>query len=106
MDESNYHEKCLLILENGNFKMVDHDPTKKTKNTTNFTESEKQIITTRTLTFKPKWILCRQVGTVKVYKISENDTVDELPVRTIVSNIGSTTHDLAKYLAKLLSPPS
>ena len=31
MDESNYHEKCLLILENGNFKMVDHDPTKKTK---------------------------------------------------------------------------
>ena len=86
--------------------MITIPPKKRRKNTANFTENEKQIITTRTLTFKPKWILCRQVGTIKVYKISENDTVDELPVRTIVSNIGSTTHDLAKYLAKLLSPPS
>ena len=86
--------------------MITIPPKKRRKNTANFTENEKQIITTRTLTFKPKWILCRQVGTIKLYKISENDTVDELPVRTIVSNIGSTTHDLAKYLAKLLSPPS
>ena len=45
-------------------------------------------------------------GTAKVHKISENDTVDELPIRPIVSNIGTATYDLPKYLAKLLSPLS
>ena len=29
MDKSKYQEKCLKILEKGNFKILDHDPTKK-----------------------------------------------------------------------------
>ena len=37
-------------------------------------------------------------GLTKVHKISKNDTVDKLPIRPIVLNIGSATHDLAKYL--------
>ena len=41
-----------------------------------------------------------------MHKIAENDTVDELPIWPIVSNIGIATYDLAKYLAKLLSPLS
>ena len=45
-------------------------------------------------------------GTAKVHKISENDTVDELPIRPIVLNIGTATYDLSKYLAKLFSPLS
>ena len=44
--------------------------------------------------------------TAKVHKISENDTVDEPPIHPIFSNIGTATYDLAKYLAKLLSPLS
>ena len=39
-------------------------------------------------------------------EISENETVDKLPIQPIVSNIGTATYDLAKYLAKLLSPLS
>ena len=31
MDKSKYQEKCLMILENDNFKTLDHDPTKKTE---------------------------------------------------------------------------
>ena len=31
MGKSKYHEKCLMILENGNFKMLDHFLTKKTE---------------------------------------------------------------------------
>ena len=31
MDKSKYQEKCLMILEKGNFKILDHDPTKKTE---------------------------------------------------------------------------
>ena len=31
-DKSKYHEKCLMILENGNFKTLDHNlTTKKTR---------------------------------------------------------------------------
>ena len=29
MDKSKYCDKYLMILENGNFKTLDHDPTKK-----------------------------------------------------------------------------
>ena len=29
MDKSKCHEKCLMILENGNFKMVDYNSTKR-----------------------------------------------------------------------------
>ena len=32
--------------------------------------------------------------------------MDQLPIRPIVSNIGTATYQLAKYLAKLLSPLS
>ena len=31
MDKAKYHQKCLMILENGNFKTLDHDLTKKHK---------------------------------------------------------------------------
>ena len=54
MDKSKYQEKCLMILENDNFKMLDH------VQATNFTENEKQIITKRILMFIAKWILSWQ----------------------------------------------
>ena len=54
MDKSKYQEKCLMILENDNFKMLDH------VQATNFTENEKQIITKRILMFITKWILSWQ----------------------------------------------
>ena len=31
MDKSKYQEKCLMILEKGNFQILDHDPPKKTE---------------------------------------------------------------------------
>ena len=43
-------------------------------------------------------------GTAKVHKLPENGNMDQLPFRLIVSNIGTATYQLAKYLAKLLSP--
>ena len=45
-------------------------------------------------------------GTAKVHKIDRNGKVDKLPLRPIVSNIGTASYQLAKYLAKLLSPLS
>ena len=41
-------------------------------------------------------------GTVKLHKLKENGTVENLPLRPIVSNVGTATHKTAKYLAILL----
>ena len=43
-------------------------------------------------------------GTAKLHKISINDDVDKLLIRPIISNIGTPTYQLAKHLAKILSP--
>ena len=45
-------------------------------------------------------------GTAKIHKLSRNDTINELPLRPIVSNICTATCHLSKYLAELLSPLS
>ena len=46
-------------------------------------------------------------GTAKVHKLKEdNYHVDNLPIRPIVSNIGTASYHLAKYLAQLLKPLS
>ena len=43
-------------------------------------------------------------GTLKLYKILSNRTVNELLTCTIISNIGKATYQLTKFLAKLMSP--
>ena len=45
-------------------------------------------------------------GTAKIHKILPIDNVDQLPIRPIVSNVDTSTYELAKYLAKLLLPLS
>ena len=46
------------------------------------------------------------VQTAKVGKLKQGDTADQLPLRPIVSNCGTASYKLVKYLAKLLSPLS
>ena len=43
---------------------------------------------------------------VEIYKTSYKDAIDQFPLRAIVSNIGTASYHLSKYLAKLLSPLS
>ena len=45
-------------------------------------------------------------GTAKVHKIKadERDKIGKLPLRPIVSNIGTATHKTTRYLCKLLTP--
>ena len=43
-------------------------------------------------------------GTAKIHKLPPNGFIDNLPLRPIISNIGTASYQLAKYLAKLLSP--
>ena len=46
----------------------------------------------------------RFYGTAKLNKLPPNDTIEELPIRPIVSNIGTVSYRLAKYLAHYLFP--
>ena len=45
-------------------------------------------------------------GTAKVHKVDVKDSncIEQLPLRPIISNIGTTTHKTARYLSKLLAP--
>ena len=45
-------------------------------------------------------------GTAKIHKLKNDRAVVELPIRPIISNINTASYQLAKYLAKLLSPLS
>ena len=48
----------------------------------------------------------RFYGTRKVHKVPENGTINDLPIRLIVSNIGTASYHIAKCHAHLLSPLS
>ena len=43
-------------------------------------------------------------GTAKIHKLSPHDNINNLPPRTIISNIGTASYKLTKYLTQLLSP--
>ena len=42
-------------------------------------------------------------GTAKVWKLKENNTVNNLPLASIISNIGTATYKTAKYLLSILT---
>ena len=46
----------------------------------------------------------RFYGTAKLHKIPPNGTIQDLPIRPIVSNIGTASYRLPKYLTQTLSP--
>ena len=48
----------------------------------------------------------RKYGTAEIHILSYYDTIDQLPLRPVVFNTGTTSYHLSKYLVKLLSPVS
>ena len=107
MDSSQYMKKCLDMLNNDNFIKLTDDPTKsiegkiqrairKIKSKLSKDEYNK-IYSTGSASGK-------LYGTANVHIMAENDNIDNLPLRPIISNIGTTFYHLAKHLAKLLSP--
>ena len=107
MNKSKYLEKCLTLLNSEQLVRLDEDPTKTNERKVqrmlrkikpNLTDQEyKRLYPSGSAPGK-------FYGTAKLHKISINDDVDELLIRPIISNIGIPTYQLAKNLAKLLSP--
>ena len=109
MDSSKYTEKCLEILGNDQFANINDDPTKRTES-----KIQRCVCKLKSKITKDEYWKLYSTGsnpgkfyeTAKIHKLSYNDTIDQLPLRPTVSNIGTAFYHLSKYLAKLLSPLS
>jgi len=107
MDRNKYTEKCLAFLESDQFKCLTKDPTKTTeRKVQNLLRKIKSKLPDNTYRkLYPTGSRPGQFyGLAKIHKLKENEGIDELPLRPIISNIGTATYSLAKHLAKLLSP--
>ena len=107
MDRNKYTGKCLELLQTNQFMKLNHDPTKsiegkiqrmlrKVKNRLSSKEYY-QLYPTGSCAGK-------FYGTLNINKVPPNGFIDNLPQTPIVSNIGTASYQLTKYLAKFLSP--
>ena len=110
MDSDKYQERCINIINTEQFLKLDRDPTKTIEN-----KIQRAIRGIKSKLPDDKYKLLyptgsipgRFYGTAKIHKLKEDDYhVDNLPIRPIVSNIGTASYQLAKYLAQLLRPLS
>ena len=109
LNKTRYIEKCMEHLNTPNFHPVEDDTTNKVEDAVKRAlgkikniigeEDYKKIYPTGSNPGK-------FYGTAKVHKVKtdEVDKVGKLPLRPIVSNIGTATHKTARYLCKLLTP--
>ena len=106
MDKRKDLGKCFDILSTEQFIKLPNDPTSYIeKNVQRNLRKIKQTLP------KDIYIKLYQTGsspvkfyrTAKIHKLSTHGTVDELPHRPIISNVNTAIHQLAHYLAKLLS---
>ena len=112
MNRSKYVDKCLSQLETQNFKKLKEDPTQSTeKKVQNLLKSIKDDIGDETYKniYPSGSNPGKFYGTAKIHKLSADEernitNVDKVPLRPIVSNIGTATYKTSKYLAELLAP--
>ena len=97
------------MLNSNQFKKLDHDPNKAVEN-----KIKRALRKIKHKLSKQDYIRLyptdsapgKFYGTAKKHKIPINGTVEDLPLRPIVSNIGTASYHLAKHLPKILSPLS
>ena len=102
-------EKCLSIRDNEKFIKITDAPTKclECKIQLCFRKIKNKIRKTEYLQLYPTVCsACKIYGTAKIHKLPNGRNITELPLRSIVLNIGTALYYLSKYLAKFLSPLS
>ena len=105
MDHSKYMEKCLSILSTSQFAEIDHDPTA-------YIEGKVQRTLRKIKNKLPLFVYSKTYptgsspgkfyGTAKLHNVSNNSTVEHLPRRPIISNIGTTTYELPSSTSKTI----
>ena len=97
------------MLFDSQFTQLNHDPTDKfERKLQRFIKKLKQKLPLNIYSkiYSSGSCLGKFYGTAKIHKMSPNDSVQHLPIRPIVSNIGTATYHMSKYLASLWSPLS
>ena len=90
------------MLHTEQFTKLRHDPTKFIEN-----EIQRELRKLKARLTIPEYLQLYPTGsnpgrfynTTKLFKLPPNGTIEELPIRPIVSNIGTANYCLAKYLA-------
>ena len=108
LNKSDYIEKCENFLNGREFERLQNDPTasfqtkvqnllRKMKN--KFTTAEYQQVYPSSS--QPGLFF----GLAKVHKLKDDQkSVENLPLRPVISNIGTSTYQISKYMASLLAP--
>ena len=108
VDRNKYVEKCLGILQTDKFTELTEDPTAKfEKRVQNCLRKMKKRLGLPTYNsiYPTASRPGRFYGTAKLHKLNRGcKDVNQLPIRPIISNIGTATYKTSKYLAKLLAP--
>ena len=108
MDRNKYVEKCLSILQTDKFAEIRDDPTAQFESRVpSCLRKMKKRLGPQTYNsiYPTASRPGRFYGTAKLHKLEEGcEDVNQLPVRPIISNIGTATYKTSKYLAKLLAP--
>ena len=107
MDSSKYIEKCLRIPDNEKIIKITDDSLKciECKIQQSVRKIKNKISKTEYLQPYPTGCSsCKFYGTAKIHKLPNGGSITELPLRSIVSNIGTASYCVSKYLAKFLSP--
>ena len=109
MNKNKYEEKCLEHLNTNNFIKLDIDRTNNIE-----TNVKNAVLKIKKKVSKDIYEKIypsgsnpgKFYGTAKIHKLREEDktNVELLPIRPIVSNIGTATYELAKYIGKIISP--
>ena len=105
MNRSKYIEECLSIVNSNQFLQVDKDPIASIE--------RKEQRTIRKIKDKSPSLFCSKIyptgssagqfyGTAKLHRLKDNETVEYLPLRPIISDIRTAKCELAKHLAQIL----
>ena len=102
MDKEQYDRKMKELLEQDDYRRIKKDPTlkleKRIKEALNRMERQEDLPTLLKKRLSPNNSVIPQIyGLTKIHK-------EEVPLRPIVSTIGSATYNLAKELSRILSP--
>ena len=108
LNRTDYIQKCEEFLQGGEFEMLPDDPTG------SFQTSVQNTLRKMKNKFKKSDYFRLYpsgsqpglfFGLAKVHKLKEGQTnVKDLPLRPVISNIGTSTYQISKHLAGLLSP--
>ena len=107
MNNNDYISKSLEFLGSEKFEKLSSDPTKKFQKTVQ-SKLLKMKKAFDKKTYNKLYPSSSQpglfFGMAKVHKLGNSTNVGDLPLRPIISNIGTATYQISKYLAGILAP--